>query len=164
VGAGAAAALLLASGGTASRHGTSAVAVVSEHVQSVEQRKADQAKYDGCQQQMRPLLDSLSELDSRLNVGLSYDEYTNQVGNVRVDYDAIDFGQLDDPACLASVGIPSEKALNQYAKAATVWNNCIGDFNCSNDSIKPTLQRYWSRATTLVASAKDGLDAMKPGA
>jgi hypothetical protein len=159
---GVAVALLLSGTKTATQVGTSASSAVSAYVKEVEERRAKQAKYDSCKQQMEPLLESLSELDSRLGVGLSYDEYTDKVGNVRVAYDDIDFAEVSDTACLSDVGVPGEKALNQYAKAANVWSSCFDDFNCSNDSIKPTLQRHWSKATLLIDSAKEGLDSMKP--
>jgi hypothetical protein len=111
---------------------------------------------------MGGLIDSLSELDSRLTVGLNYDEYTNAVADVRVEYDQVPFDDANDPACLASVGVPAERAFNQHAKATRVWSSCFDDFNCSNDAIKPKLQRYWDKASTAVEEAKSGLDSMKP--
>lgn len=123
------------------------------------------AEAEACQEQMEPLVDELAELNSRLGVGLSYDEYTNKVGDVRVAYDNIDYDELGDAAtCLSEVGVPAEKALNQYVKAASAWGDCFDDIDCSNDTVDPTLQRHWSKATPLVERAKDGLREVQEAA
>jgi hypothetical protein len=119
-----------------------------------------EAEYAKCKSDLGPLVTSLSDLDSRLGVGLSYSEYTNKVGDVKVAYDNVPFKSLD-VACVGGVGIPAEKSFNQHAKAATLWGNCQSDINCSNDSIKPTLQKYWLKASVLTDRAKNNLEAIK---
>ena len=118
---------------------------------------------EACEESVGPLLDELEELNSRLDIGLTYDEYTDRVGDVKVAYDKADFGDAgeDDLRCITEVGLPAEKAFNQYAKAAATWQECFDDIDCDNDSIQPDLQRRWSRATTLTERARDNLNDMK---
>lgn len=118
------------------------------------------AAYAACDRALGPLLKQLRELDSRLNVGLNYDEYTTEVGDIRVVYDSV-VEQADDPTCLTSVGIPAEEALNQYAKATGKWEECFDDIDCDTDSIEPTLRKYWDRASTAIDTAEQGLEEMR---
>jgi hypothetical protein len=120
------------------------------------------ASYAKCKRQIGPLLDRLHELDSRLDVGLNYDEYTTQVGDVRVEYDTAVDG-IDDPLCLTAAGIPAETALNQYAKAANRWGECFDDLDCDTDTVEPTLRKYWDRASRAIETADEGLESLKAG-
>lgn len=106
-----------------------------------------------CAEQLGDLHTALSDLDSRLSVGLSFQDYSERVGDVRVAYDAIDYTALD-PACTLGVGIQLEKATNSYIRAYTRWNNCIEDLDCSTDSIDKELQRNWARATRQIENAE----------
>jgi hypothetical protein len=160
---GVAVAVILTSGDSSDDdRATSSESAARAEAQAAETRRAAQAKYDTCQEQMGELLDSLTELDSRLDIGLNYDEYTDSVGDIRAQYDQVPFDEANDPTCLTSVGLPAEQALNHYAKATRVWDSCFDDINCSNDSIEPKLRRYWDKASTSIDAAKDGLDSMKP--
>ena len=128
------------------------------------QQAAKAAKLaEDCEDSVGPLLDELEELNSRLDIGLTYDEYTDRVGDVKVAYDKADFGDAgeDELRCITEVGLPAEKAFNQYAKAAATWQECFDDLDCDNDSIQPDLQRRWSRATTFVERARDNLNDMQ---
>jgi hypothetical protein len=58
-----------------------------------------------CEEQTGDFLDALGELDSRLGVGLQFDDYLNQVGNVRVAYDQVPFDDMAS-ACIQEVGVP----------------------------------------------------------
>lgn len=117
------------------------------------------AKAAKCRQQTAALMKALEELDSRLSVGLVYQDYSTQVGDARVAYDRVPIGALG-PDCLSKVAVHLEDAMNAYAKADSTWNDCITDFNCDNDSIKPELQARWSEATGLINKAKSGLSSM----
>ena len=122
-----------------------------------------EAKAETCKTEMAGLVDALGELDSRLNVGLNYDEYTDQVGDLRVEYDRVDFGGSDPEQleCLSSVGLPAEGAMNEYAKAATTWDECFEDIDCDNDAIQPDLQRRWSAASRKADRATRGLEKLE---
>lgn len=110
--------------------------------------------YDpSCKPALEPLADELSSLDSRLSVGMNFENYSQRVGDVRVAYDRIDFDSLDE-ACIGGPGVQLEKALNSYTRAYRVWNTCIEDVNCSTDSIDKLLQQHWARATRQIKNAK----------
>jgi hypothetical protein len=120
------------------------------------QRAADA---ETCDTQLRDLVDSLGDLNSRLAVGLSFQDYSEHLGDVRVAYDKVDFSSL--PAtCLRRVGVPAENALNNYITAYNTWNNCIDDEYCDVDTIDFDLQTEWTPATTRVERASSRLDAM----
>ena len=125
------------------------------------QKRAADARVvaDECEQQMGRLLKRTRALNSRLDIGLNYDEYSDQVADLKVAYDAIDFGGAGDDSlkCLSSVGVPLEGALNQYVKSYRTWNACFEDYDCDNDSITPQLQARWSKATRQVSHAARGL-------
>lgn len=124
----------------------------------------EKAAYDECTEQTGDLTRELSEMDSRLDVGLSYDEYTDFLADAKVAYDDIDFDAsgVENFDCISQVGLPLEKAINQYLAAARVWGDCFDDYSCDTDSIEPRLQSRWSRAHAKVEQAKDGLDDLEP--
>jgi hypothetical protein len=116
---------------------------------------------EGCQEQMGDLLEEAKALDSRLGVGLNYESYSEKVADVNVVYNDIDYS--DDPEqleCITNVGLPLEKAVNQFVSAYRLWNDCFEDFNCDNDSIDDDLQARWSKATSAVDRADRALERM----
>lgn len=126
--------------------------------QAEEQRErlAVQREADECEAQLGDLLASVKELDSRLAVGLPNAEYSREVGNIRVAYDQVPFNDLA-PDCTFDVGIHLENALNSYVKAGNIWNDCITNIDCEQDSIDPELQQHWLDAEGKVQSAEAGL-------
>jgi hypothetical protein len=157
--AGAATAVILAPWDDGDESPSDETAAVSTTTTDTTQAEAA-AQAAACESEMGPLLKQLRELDSRLNVGLSYDEYTTEVGDVRVVYDRV-VEDVEDPICLTSVGIPAETALNQYAKAASKWGDCFDDIDCDTDAIEPTLRRYWDKASSSLDVADEGLVEMR---
>jgi hypothetical protein len=115
---------------------------------------------DRCQSHLGRFLAALEDLHSRLEVGINYENYLSKVGDVRAAYDQIPFKGID-VRCLGRVGVPAEDALNDYADAGETWSNCIGDFNCSMDSIDPQLQSKWTSASAKVDRAGRGLAALR---
>lgn len=114
-----------------------------------------------CDAQLGDLVKAEQELSSRLDVGLNYRDYGDQVGNVSVAYNAVDFKALHDMGCLSAVGLPAEKAFNYFIKAQTVWQDCFDDMYCSTDSIDPKLQNRWVIASRKADEAKQGLADLK---
>ncbi len=112
-----------------------------------------------CRDQLGDFISALEDLESRLTVGLNYDDYLSEVGEVTVVYNKIPLGKLDLP-CLNHVGVFSEKALQEYAEAAETWQDCIDEL-CESDSIDPELQASWSRATGLIARAQGGMTELR---
>jgi hypothetical protein len=118
-----------------------------------------QAEYQKCKSQLGGIVDAEETLNSHLSVGMNYHDYTSEVGDVKAAYDQVPFKQLDFQ-CLGA-GLPAEKALNAYAKAANIWDTCFNDINCSNDSIKPQLQAQWDKAGSQAEDAKSKLGGLQ---
>ena len=83
---------------------------------AAERRAKARRLYRKCDAAMGDFLVELKELNSRLDVGLSYDEYTEKVADVKVAYDDADFTNMGEIKCLR-IAAAGEKALNQYLKA-----------------------------------------------
>lgn len=129
---------------------------------AAQQRKlaaAQQAKTE-CAAEFGALLRALGNLRSRLDVGLSYSDYTTRVGSVHVRYDEVDLASVTNDRCLSHVGVPAESAMNHYISAAQRWNRCVADAACSTDSIDAYLQREWAAAGKNVERARTGLSRM----
>jgi hypothetical protein len=105
---------------------------------------------------MAPLTDTLTDLDSRLNVGLNFTAYSEKVADARVAYDRIPMSDLDS-TCIRLIAQPEEDAFNAYVRAYNTWNDCIGDIDCSNDTIESELQAEWSNATDLLTTVRSRL-------
>jgi hypothetical protein len=123
--------------------------------------KAERVR-DGCSHEMGDLLKAAKDLGSRLDVGLNYQSYSDEVADLKVAYDGIDLdsNEASDLDCLTKVGLPLEKAVNRYLSAYRTWNRCFEDLNCDNDSTTPTLQSQWAKADGQVQRAKRGLDGL----
>jgi hypothetical protein len=131
------------------------------------EREHQQLVYTACSQTFSDLQDALGELDSRLSVGLNFERYGDAVADARVAYDKTDFGHIDLPtaerlSCLGGVGVPLERALNQFVAAYTRWNDCIQDLYCDTDSIDSDLQAHWAKASRAVEKSRNALDDMQP--
>jgi hypothetical protein len=111
---------------------------------------------EDCEAVIGDFLNSLHELDSRLDVGLNYEQYGQALGDVSVEYNKLNVDEI--PAECIDAAADGEAAFNAYVKASNIWNKCFGDIDCSNDSIMPRLQRNWSKATRKIQSAETALD------
>jgi hypothetical protein len=113
-----------------------------------------------CEGQLGPFLESLEELEARLEVGLNYDEYFDEIGTVQVAYNRIPINQLSEK-CLTKVGLPSEEAFNAYREAAVIWEECFEDLSCETSSVDPKIQQEWASAGRSATRARQGLVAMR---
>lgn len=148
---------------SAAEDARAAADTAAERVETAEEQAARKlAIYEKCSNQVAPFMRSLAALDSRLGIGLSYANYSEEVADVRVVYDRIPFGNMD-VGCFDS-GIAGENALNRYADAYNVWNECFADIYCDTDSIEPELQDHWAAATRQVTKAKVALADLKRSA
>lgn len=94
--------------------------------------------------------------------GLNYTDYSEKVADVNVVYNDIDYGSDPDQlGCITDVGLPLEKAVNQYVSAYRVWNGCFEDINCDNDSIDGALQSRWAKAGKAVDRAYRALQRLE---
>lgn len=119
------------------------------------------ADYQACTANIGPFVDSLNEMNSRLNVGLNYDEYSDFLGDIQVEYDKVDVdGASTIPGCI-EVAVDAEKAFNAYTKASNIWQKCFEDIYCENADVRPRLQRNWSRASSRLEEVQAALDVME---
>ncbi len=77
-----------------------------------------------CPPQLVALVNSLSEIDGQMTIGLSFAQYkqyvaTTHVAYARVAWNSVPYG------CLTSVGVPAERAMNAYTAAYSSWAQCI---------------------------------------
>jgi hypothetical protein len=137
---------------------------------AAEEKKAKQsALYEECRKIAGKLDTRLTELDSRLSVGLPFADYSRAVGSAKVAYDKLlrdakAHGGVSE-ACINKVGIPLEKALNAYMKAHQVWDDCLATYSCSFDKGSPALEKAqvsWAKASRLISRADDALVDLQP--
>jgi hypothetical protein len=133
--------------------------------QRAKQEARQRAMFEACSNELAGLQDALSEVDSRLSVGLNYESYSTAVADVRVAYDRVDFDALGEGGldCLGKVAVRLERALNQYVDAYEVWNRCFEDFDCDVDSVQPQMQAHWAKATLAIEAADRALERIAPG-
>lgn len=113
-----------------------------------------------CRQQVGGLLRALRSTESRLNVGMSFTDYGEQVGGISIGYDRMPVSRMDFD-CVGGPGVAGEKAFNSYQSAYNTWNDCIGDFGCDVDSINPELQKQWAKASRQITRARSALTGLE---
>lgn len=79
------------------------------------------------------VIDEFFAIDSRLDVGMNYQEYGNQVAELKVALDK--FGRRPG-AKNSPVYARLSSALTNYETALTTWKMCIKEYSCSNDFIE----------------------------
>lgn len=120
--------------------------------------------HDICARAIKPLRDSLQQVNSRLSVGLNYSDYNNRVGDVRVAYDsqlkAIEAAGAD---CLDAAE-PLETAYNSFVKVSGIWSDCIDDYNCdfSKGDANTKAQAGWAKAGRALKKSDRKLDDLLP--
>jgi len=130
---------------------------------------ADPVKQDGgdgrpvpaggiCQSQLGSFVGSMDGLRRRLAVGVTYDQYVDEVRGIRSTYGKIPIERVQID-CLSAVATPGEKAFNRYIEAANDWGECVSEAGCGSEVIEPVLQRRWRIASHFLTEAQDGLTA-----
>lgn len=110
-----------------------------------------------CRREVGAWLRTLHNVDSRLSIGMTQTEYSDALGEVQIAYDRLNLRRAD-VSCVSQVGIPAEKAFNQYVKANNRWSDCIVDLYCDLDAdAMPAIQERWARATVLLDRADRNL-------
>ncbi len=137
-------------------------------------RAASRSATGICPRTVVGLVNSLNEIDGRLDVGVSYDAYGNLLGRARVAYGRIAV-RTESYACLQRVGVPGERALTAYVAAYNSWSSCLDWYESPVTQNRidwganvPTcekgpghgyafLQRQWSKAHANVRRAIEAL-------
>lgn len=111
-------------------------------------RRANAVK-TACENQVGDFLDEIGELDSRLDVGLTYSEYKRRVADANVEYDRVgDIGFLlsHGQDCVDAVS-DGQAALDAYLAAVTIWDRCLDSDNCTKADIIEELRAEWSEGS-----------------
>lgn len=132
---------------------------VNELTEEIEELREKLTEGQDCEEQVAEVRTALSDLKAELAVGMSYDEYANAVSDASVAHGRVEVSRMDIE-CVSDVGVPLEKALNKYIKAANEWGDCIDELSCDLDAIDPKLQRLWHDAGDLLADADDGISQL----
>ena len=99
-----------------------------------------------CPRTIHRFVDALTEVDGRLDLGIDFNEYRGLISKAHVAYARIPWSQIADP-CLSSVGVPSEKAMNEYTVAYNIWAKCIAALNCGRGAAADRQMQFrWRRA------------------
>jgi hypothetical protein len=111
---------------------------------------------DLCQSQIGGFLGSMDSLRRRLAVGVTYDQYVDEIHAIRSTYGDVPVEKLRID-CVNAVGTPAEKAFNRYIEAANDWGDCVSELGCGSGEIEPVLQERWRVASHFLSEAEDGL-------
>ena len=121
-----------------------------------------QDTYDDCFAELQPLLNALSNIDSRLNVGLNQQELSNQLGRASIAYDKITIDNLGKGTCLTAAA-KLETAFNQYNSTVQSWGDCIYDYYCDvDDDVLPGMQVKWASASSAINRAETLIETLDP--
>lgn len=114
-----------------------------------------------CQAQLGSFVASMDSLRRRLAVGVTFEQYVDEVRGIRSTYRKIPTREVEID-CLAAVGTPTERAFNRYIQAANDWGECVSAAGCSSETVEPALQRRWRIASHFLTEADEGLEASAP--
>jgi hypothetical protein len=110
-----------------------------------------------CQSLLGDFLTALTELDSKVAAGLPFENYGQQVGDIRVTYERIETSSVGSD-CLMAVQLPAERAFNRYVEAYNIWNNCVGNgTECTEAEVMSKLEAKWAEATSQIDAAEAAL-------
>ena len=116
--------------------------------------EARRAVANGCGPDLTRFIRSLDGLRDQLAVGLTYDQYLENVRQLQRAYRAIPVA-AEPVRCVVGAGVPAERALNQQIEAANTWGDCLAE-SCDLSSVEPEIKRRWARASVLITNAQEG--------
>ena len=146
-----------------------------------DREKAQQEARADCEGEIGPFMQQVTDLDSRLDLGLAYTEYSEHVGDAKVAHDRINLksevlrDDSDNSTNCLNAAVAAEGALDQYIKAQRTWNECVfGEglhfdeecgkclYDCSVDDIEAIIRANWSAAHKSLDSARKRLNTISP--
>ncbi len=128
---------------------------------SQEDRAAEaKANYDACESGVGYMLDAAREIDSRLEVSVSFSDYQDLVAEANVADGDVNAAALD-PACNDDVYAPVREALDLYISAKDEWSACNDDYYYCDVDSDTNVQSNWSDAQDLIDEANAGLEAIR---
>jgi hypothetical protein len=145
---------------------TTAIAAEIRKRDAAHLRAKANKRAQSCRSHVAGFVEALRDVDSRLDVGLSYSEYSDAVGDAAVERGRAGQAASAGRAC-ARIASAAESAFALYNGAAQTWNDCvfddpvsIYDFGCTLDDIELDLQFEWLDATDHVEKAVKRLEAL----
>lgn len=102
-----------------------------------------------CIAEIGPVYDALTELDGRLTIGMTYDEYSERISDIIVATNRMDVEGLD-ATCLETA-LDLSLAFLEFGTAHDTWKECIDDRRCDTDSITPMLRKHWAEAERILS-------------
>lgn len=123
--------------------------------------RVDTKEHKTCEQSMAPFRSTLKDLDGRLDIGLNYLDYSQQVSNAAALHNQIDFDASID--CLTKVGLPLEKALRHHSNAYDTWQECAEELGCDPDEMETDLRDDWMKASRQLDKADRAFNKLDPG-
>jgi len=109
------------------------------------QAQADSQK-TACENELGDFLDALEEIDSRLDIGMTFTDYGGKTADAKVAHDRVNASNLTPAACVKAA-VAGEDALESYISAYTIWNDCIQSDYCETEYKEPELQAKWLQAS-----------------
>src|SRR5262245_18881107 len=95
-----------------------------------------------CGADLTRFIRSLDGLRDQLAVGLTYDQYLENVRRLQRSYRQIRV-EHEPARCVVGAGAPAERALNQHIEAANAWGDCLAE-SCEIPSVEPEIKRRWA--------------------
>ena len=123
-----------------------------------------QDAYEACKSTIEPLFAALDSMEGKVTGGVSYDEYSDELGALGTDYQTVARTIGKAGLDCTFIGIDAESAYNEYAEAGSIWMEWFNDEYDTRDLEDLPLQRHWTKATNLINKSNRKLDKMQPSA
>jgi hypothetical protein len=134
-----------------------AVAIIAAMCATTVAEARETRSHAVCSARVNALVDTLTELEGRVAVGLNFRQYKEQVSRVRVAYARVNWRRTET-ACVLYVGAPAIRAMNAYLRGYNSWAICIQRLTCNSPASDATIQRAWRNAAANVDRAVNNLD------
>ena len=116
-----------------------------------------------CPPQYRAFVNALTVIDGRLSLGVTHASYEDFLAKAQIAYNQTPFKSAPI-TCVALIGVPAERALNDYIKANNSWAACLSRValsarsNCQSGPGYGSRQVYWRDASKNISKAVNNLD------
>jgi hypothetical protein len=96
-----------------------------------ESGESKQARADAvvCVESYESVIDGLSEIDTKTDVGVNYDEYSEIVTEVTTEADILDKKNFGED-CETLIENDIQDVLETYSDISNEWNDCLYDYYC----------------------------------
>lgn len=129
-----------------------------------------QVLVEHCATDTQALRNALQDLNSRIEVGLSYSDYGTKIGDASSAFTgALNGFKTENKAgtiarnCLADVLTPLAAEVDLHAATAKIWEDCINDYSCdiNKGTSADKMQSNWQRTAKLSQRAENRLANLK---